>query len=79
MILLTNDDGIRAHGLKVMRGHLEELGSVMVVAPEDEMSGVSHSVPLEKPISVRWIDQNSAAVGGTPTDCVLLAVHKLMK
>lgn len=79
MILLTNDDGIRAHGLKVMRGHLEELGSVMVVAPEDEMSGVSHSVTLEKPISVRWVDQNSAAVRGTPTDCVLLAVHKLMK
>ena len=79
MILLTNDDGIQAPGLKVMRGHLEELGSVMVVAPEDEMSGVSHSVTLEKPISVRWIDKNTAAVGGTPTDCVLLAVHKLMK
>lgn len=79
MILLTNDDGIRARGLMAMRDHLEDLGSVMVVAPENEMSGVSHSVTLEKPIRVRWIDRNTAAVNGTPTDCMLLAVHELLK
>jgi len=79
LILLTNDDGIDAPGLKIMRKHLEELDWVMVVAPQEEQSAASHSVTLDKPIEVRWIDQNTAAVKATPTDCVLLAVHRLMK
>lgn len=79
MILLTNDDGIDAHGIKVMRRHLEGFDEVMVVAPESEMSGVSHSVTLEKPIKVRWIDDKTASVSGTPTDCVLIAVHGILR
>ena len=79
MILLTNDDGINAPGILAMRESLKKTDEVIVAAPEGEMSGVSHSVTLEKPITVRWVDKGTAAVSGTPTDCVLLAVHGFMK
>jgi 5'-nucleotidase len=79
VLLLTNDDGINAPGLKILRRHLETVDSVLVAAPENEMSAVSHSVTLRKPINVRWIDDKTAAVSGTPTDCVLVAVRGFMK
>ena len=79
MILLTNDDGIDAPGIKAMREHLEDLDEVRVIAPMGEMSGVSHSVTLEKPIEVRWLDERTAAVTATPTDCVLLALHGILE
>jgi 5'-nucleotidase len=62
-----------------MRDRLDDLDRVVVAAPEGEMSGVSHSVTLEKPIKVRWLDESTAAVSGTPTDCVLLAVHGFLR
>jgi 5'-nucleotidase len=62
-----------------MQRHLETLEEVVVAAPESEMSGVSHSVTLETPITVKWIDEKTASVAGTPTDCVLLAVHGFLK
>jgi 5'-nucleotidase len=79
LILLTNDDGIDAPGIKVMREYLEDLDEVRVVAPMGEMSGVSHSVTLEKPIEVKWLGDRTAAVTATPTDCVLLALHGILE
>jgi 5'-nucleotidase len=79
LILLTNDDGVDAPGIAAMKEQLSSLEEVVVAAPEGEMSGVSHSVTLDMPITVRWIDEHTAAVRGTPTDCVLLAVHGFMK
>jgi len=79
MVLLTNDDGIAAPGIGVMREHLEMFEEVIVAAPESEMSGVGHSVTLDVPILVKWFDERTAVVRGTPTDCVLLAVHGFMK
>src|SRR5512134_1095374 len=79
-VLIANDDGIHAPGLQlldaVMRGLARE---VWVVAPETEQSAASHSLTMRRPLYVRQIEQRRYIVDGTPTDCVLLAVHKVMK
>ncbi len=72
-ILVTNDDGVHAEGLAVLRRSLEPLGSVWVVAPEREQSGASHALTLHRPLRVRRLDGRVFSVDGTPTDCVLLA------
>ena len=79
-ILLVNDDGIEAEGIKL----LEELAlrlsdDVWVVAPNEEKSGYSHSISMTIPIRMRKIDDRHFAVNGTPTDCALLAIHELMR
>jgi len=79
-ILLTNDDGIHAHGLEVLCRIAAELSDdVWVVAPETEQSGGSRSLTLSDPLRVRHIDERTFAVNGTPTDCVLMGVAKLIK
>ncbi len=79
-ILLTNDDGIHAHGLEVLRQIANELSDdVWVVAPETEQSGGSRSLTLSDPLRVRHIDERTFAVNGTPTDCVLMGVVKLVE
>jgi len=79
-ILLTNDDGIHAHGLQVLRDIAAELSDdVWVVAPETEQSGGSRSLTLSDPLRVRHIDERTFAVNGTPTDCTLMGVAKLIE
>jgi len=79
-ILLTNDDGIHAPGLSVLERVAKQLSDdLWVVAPETDQSGVSHSVSLNAPLRLREIDPRRFAVQGTPTDCVLMAVHHVMK
>jgi 5'-nucleotidase len=78
-ILLVNDDGVEAPGIKL----LEEIArgiadDVWVVAPDEEKSGFSHSISMTVPIRVRKIDDRHFAVKGTPTDCALLAIYELM-
>ncbi len=78
-ILVTNDDGINADGLVVLENIARSISDdVWVVAPEAEQSGASHSLSLSDPIRMRQIDDRRFAVKGTPTDCVLMAVHKAM-
>lgn len=72
-ILITNDDGILAEGLSVLRRALEPLGTVWVVAPEREQSGTSHALTLHHPLRIRQLEERVFAVDGTPTDCVILA------
>lgn len=72
-ILITNDDGVLAEGLGVLRRSLEDLGRVWVVAPELEQSGASHALTLHRPLRIRRVEDTVFAVDGTPTDCVLLA------
>ncbi len=74
-ILLTNDDGIDARGLRALRDALEVLGEVWVVAPEREHSAASHALTLHKPLRIKQLDERVFSVSGTPTDCVLLAVR----
>jgi 5'-nucleotidase len=77
-ILLTNDDGIHSEGLTQVEAALREVGDVYVVAPASEMSGASHSLTLARPLRIRRIDDRHWTVDGTPTDCVTLALHKIL-
>lgn len=81
-ILVTNDDGINAPGLRVLERIARKLSDdVWVVAPETNQSGASHSLTLQRPLRVRNydLDENWFAVDGTPTDCVLLAVRSIIE
>lgn len=78
-ILVTNDDGINAPGLKVLEKIARSLSrDVWVVAPEVEQSGAAHSLTLRRPLQVRRLSGRRFAIDGTPTDCVLLAVNHLI-
>lgn len=79
-VLISNDDGIRADGLAVLERVMVALaGEVWVVAPETEQSAASHSLTMRRPLFVRAAEgQRRFTVDGTPTDCVLLAVHQVM-
>lgn len=79
-ILLTNDDGIHAPGLGCLERIANALSDdVWIVAPESEQSGASHSLTLHEPIRVREIEPKRFSVVGTPTDCVVMACHHIMK
>ena len=78
-ILLTNDDGIHAPGLKILEAIAKTLSDdVVVVAPETDQSGVAHSLSLNNPLRLREISPRHFAVQGTPTDCVIMGVRKIM-
>ncbi|MDE3015334.1 MAG: 5'/3'-nucleotidase SurE [Pseudomonadota bacterium] len=78
-ILVTNDDGIHAPGLKVLENIARALSKdVWVVAPEVEQSGASHSLTLHLPVRARKIAPRRFAVSGTPTDCVLLGLKEII-
>lgn len=79
-ILITNDDGIHANGLKVLERIARSLSDdVWIVAPEMEQSAASHSLTINRPLRIRKLDDRRFTVDGTPTDCVLLAVNHIMK
>jgi len=77
-ILVTNDDGIHSQGITELENALREIGDVYVVAPESEMSGASHSLTLSRPLRIRQIDDRHWTVDGTPTDCVTLALNRIL-
>ncbi|MFO1154939.1 MAG: 5'/3'-nucleotidase SurE [Rhodospirillales bacterium] len=80
-VLIANDDGIHAPGLKLLERVIRPLvKEVWVVAPETEQSAASHSLTMRRPLYLRKATgKRRYAVDGTPTDCVLLAVHKVLK
>lgn len=78
-ILLSNDDGIHAPGLRV----LEEIArtitdDVWVVAPENEQSGAAHSLSIGRPLRLRKLGDKRFTVNGTPTDCAMIGINKVM-
>ena len=78
-ILLTNDDGVHAPGLKVLEAIARQLSDdIFVVAPETDQSGVAHSLSLNNPLRLRQISARHFAIQGTPTDCVIMGVRKIM-
>jgi 5'-nucleotidase len=78
-ILLTNDDGYDAPGLRILEEVAAELArEVWIVAPAEDQSGTSHSLSLHEPLRVRRHGERKYAVRGTPADCVALAVGHLM-
>lgn len=75
LLLLSNDDGFRSHGLMTLRQALEERFDVVVCAPESEQSATSHSLSLHRPLRLFSHDATTFSVDGTPADCVYVALH----
>lgn len=82
LILLTNDDGIHAEGLRYLRMAALKIGRVSIVAPESEQSAVGHSITLYDPIKALEVLKEGEfygyAISGTPADSVKLALHSLL-
>lgn len=77
-IMVTNDDGIHAPGIRALAEAMRELGQVTVVAPDRERSAASHSLTLHSPLRVFELHEGWYAVDGTPTDCVNMGIHNLL-
>jgi len=78
LILVTNDDGIRSHGLRALATRLAALGEVYIVAPDRNRSAIGHALTLDRPLRADEIKPRVFAVDGTPTDCVNLGIHGLL-
>ncbi|HOP08248.1 MAG TPA: 5'/3'-nucleotidase SurE [candidate division Zixibacteria bacterium] len=78
-ILLTNDDGYFSDGIRALREELLTEAEVFVVAPDREQSASSHSLTLNRPLRIHKLDKSCYTTDGTPTDCVMLAIHLLFK
>ena len=78
LILVTNDDGVHAPGIRALAEALREVGQVHVVAPDREVSACAQSLTLTKPLRAETIEPYVHAVDGTPADCVNLAFVKLL-
>jgi 5'-nucleotidase len=76
LILLSNDDGVHARGLRTLREALLEIGDVVAVAPTTEQSAGSHSLTLSRPLRHREVEENVHAVDGTPADCIYVALYR---
>lgn len=77
LILVTNDDGVLAPGIRAAVAVLRDLGEVMVAAPDRERSATSHSISLDRPLRVDEIEPGIHSIDGTPVDCVYLALLHL--
>ncbi len=77
-ILLTNDDGIAADGLRALADALAPLGRVIVVAPAEESSAVGHGLTLRRPLQLQETAPGWYSIDGTPADCVNIAVSEVI-
>lgn len=78
-ILLTNDDGVHATGLKVLEAIARTISDdITIVAPSEEQSGAGHSLTLTRPLRLRRLGERRYSVTGTPTDSVMMALAKIM-
>ncbi len=78
LILITNDDGVYAEGIRTLAPALAVHGRVVMVAPDRQQSASSHALSLHRPLRVRQLADDIHAVEGTPADCVVMAVRKLL-
>jgi len=78
-ILLTNDDGVNARGLRLLEKVARTLSDdIWIVAPTEEQSGAGHSLTLSRPVRIRQHEERRWSCSGTPTDSVMMAIGKLM-
>lgn len=77
-ILISNDDGIEAIGIRVLADRMRGLGDMTIVAPDKNCSGASNSLTLDAPIRIKELEAGVFRVSGTPTDCVHLALTGLL-
>ncbi|MEM7393960.1 MAG: 5'/3'-nucleotidase SurE, partial [Verrucomicrobiota bacterium] len=82
-ILLSNDDGIHARGIRVLRNALSDLGNQHVVAPHEEQSAVGHAITIFDPIRMTRVHEGDEFIGcaihGTPADCVKVGLGEILK
>jgi 5'-nucleotidase len=82
LILVTNDDGVNAPGIRFLAKTLSELGDIVVVAPDKPMSGMGHAITIAIPLTCRHLSKNGSfseySVSGTPVDCVKLALNSIL-
>lgn len=78
-ILVSNDDGVDALGIRTLARVMSEVGEVYVVAPDRNRSGASNSLTLTRPLRIRELENGYYSVDGTPTDCVHLALTGFLK
>lgn len=78
-ILVSNDDGVHAEGIKLLSEALSTISQVLTVAPDRNCSGASNSLTLTNPLRINKLDNGYVSVNGTPTDCVHLAIRELCK
>ena len=79
LILLSNDDGYQAPGIKVLARTLKRFAQVVTVAPQWEQSGTSHSLTLYRPLRTKKISSDVHSVSGTPTDAIMVGVYCILK
>lgn len=78
-ILVSNDDGVSAPGIKTLATELAKIADIVVVAPDRNRSGASNSLSLTRPVRLKQLDNGYYSVEGTPTDCVHLALTGLLE
>lgn len=82
LILITNDDGVTAPGIRALVEAMQPLGNIVVVAPDSPQSGMGHAITIEKPLRIKPIQLfegiDTWQCTGTPVDCVKLAVDKVL-
>lgn len=78
LILVTNDDGVHAPGLIVLAKTLKSLGRTVIMAPDRERSAVGHALTLHRPLFAEELREDVFSLNGTPTDCVAIAVKKVL-
>ncbi|RIV23358.1 5'/3'-nucleotidase SurE [Fibrisoma montanum] len=83
LILVTNDDGITSHGIRTLVELMQQLGTVVVVAPNSPQSGMGHAITIANPLRLYPTDLFTDVIAyecsGTPADCVKLAKHHVLK
>ena len=77
-ILVTNDDGVHAEGIRALAEALRLLGDVTIVAPIQEASAIGHALTLRRPLRIETIGPRVFAIDGTPTDCVNIALTHVL-
>lgn len=83
-ILITNDDGIAAPGIKALTEVMHELGEIFIIAPDSAQSGMGHAITINSTLELKHIPgflgtDNAYSCTGTPVDCVKMGIHELMK
>ena len=82
LILVTNDDGYEAKGIAALIEAMKSLGDIIVVAPDEAQSGMSHAITVKHPLRIKKIKEEEGlriyAVNGTPVDCVKLAINQIL-
>ena len=79
LFLISNDDGVHAPGVRAMAAAVKDLGDVVIVAPHVERSASSHAISIHLPLRIEQVEPNIYAVEGTPADCIMLAIRKLLR